>query len=504
MWVNHTVRCCGTGSPMGQQWAQIRVTGGNDRHDAGAAADLSGRERRPAPLDGLGRRRQARRHGARLQRRELDDEPGHPLRGTARRRSGRHAAADRDVDAARRHARHAARQLRRQHVHPLGRLQRDGARPERLRLLVHDRVLRDDGHELADAHRLVPAQPELRSRRRRRRHAEPDDHVRRAAPTGRTATPDFTVSATASSGLPVSFSATDNCTVSGNVVHLTGAGSCTITASQAGDATYAPAPDVSQTLRDREGIADDLVRGARRTRRTAIRTSRSARRRRRACRCRSRPRATAPCRARPCTSRRRARARSRRRRPATRTTTRRPTSRGRSRSTRRLAGTPLTITSSVEGTLSFSSGAWVNGGWHVKLSTANASPVTVTLTGNVNLPVTCPSGGGSGGTITVPVSKTVTIPAGSTSYVPTNDRRACSAGWARCRLRRCAARTRCATRARRSTRPCSRRRTRDSSRFQFHYRVPVASQEAEHELHRFGRHGLPGEVELDGTHLAIA
>ena len=26
--MNHTVRCCGTGSPMGQQWAQIRVTGG--------------------------------------------------------------------------------------------------------------------------------------------------------------------------------------------------------------------------------------------------------------------------------------------------------------------------------------------------------------------------------------------------------------------------------------------------------------------------------------------
>ena len=29
VWVNHTVRCCGTRSPMGHQWAQIRVTGGN-------------------------------------------------------------------------------------------------------------------------------------------------------------------------------------------------------------------------------------------------------------------------------------------------------------------------------------------------------------------------------------------------------------------------------------------------------------------------------------------
>src|SRR5437016_10833710 len=41
---------------------------------------------------------------------------------------------------------------------------------------------------------------------------------------------DFNLSATASSGLSVSFTATGNCTVSGNTVHLTGAGSCTITA----------------------------------------------------------------------------------------------------------------------------------------------------------------------------------------------------------------------------------------------------------------------------------
>src|SRR5207253_389298 len=43
--------------------------------------------------------------------------------------------------------------------------------------------------------------------------------------------PDFPVSATASSGLPVSFSASGQCTVttpSPGTVHLTGAGSCTI------------------------------------------------------------------------------------------------------------------------------------------------------------------------------------------------------------------------------------------------------------------------------------
>ena len=60
--------------------------------------------------------------------------------------------------------------------------------------------------------------------------------------------PPFAVSATASSGLPVSFAASGNCTVTGDVVTITGAGSCTITASQAGDANYSPALDVTQTF----------------------------------------------------------------------------------------------------------------------------------------------------------------------------------------------------------------------------------------------------------------
>ena len=60
--------------------------------------------------------------------------------------------------------------------------------------------------------------------------------------------PDFVVSASASSGLPMSFVASGKCTVSGATVHLTGAGSCTITASQPGNASYNPAPDVSQSF----------------------------------------------------------------------------------------------------------------------------------------------------------------------------------------------------------------------------------------------------------------
>jgi hypothetical protein len=60
--------------------------------------------------------------------------------------------------------------------------------------------------------------------------------------------PDFTVSATASSGLPVSFNATGICTNSGATVHLIGAGSCTIAASQPGNVNFAPAPAVSRSF----------------------------------------------------------------------------------------------------------------------------------------------------------------------------------------------------------------------------------------------------------------
>ena len=59
---------------------------------------------------------------------------------------------------------------------------------------------------------------------------------------------DFTVAATASSGLPVSLSADGDCAVSDATVHLTAPGSCTITATQAGNAEYNPAPEVSQSF----------------------------------------------------------------------------------------------------------------------------------------------------------------------------------------------------------------------------------------------------------------
>jgi hypothetical protein len=58
----------------------------------------------------------------------------------------------------------------------------------------------------------------------------------------------FTISATSSAGLPISFSASGECTISGTTVTLTGLGSCTITASQPGSAFYFPATPVTHTF----------------------------------------------------------------------------------------------------------------------------------------------------------------------------------------------------------------------------------------------------------------
>ena len=60
--------------------------------------------------------------------------------------------------------------------------------------------------------------------------------------------PDFQVNATASSGLTVSFAASGACTVHGKTVHLTGAGSCALVASQPGNANYQAATDVSRSF----------------------------------------------------------------------------------------------------------------------------------------------------------------------------------------------------------------------------------------------------------------
>jgi hypothetical protein len=59
---------------------------------------------------------------------------------------------------------------------------------------------------------------------------------------------DFDVAALASSSLQVALAASGQCTISGVTVHITHAGSCTVTASQAGDDDYNPAQDVARSF----------------------------------------------------------------------------------------------------------------------------------------------------------------------------------------------------------------------------------------------------------------
>lgn len=59
---------------------------------------------------------------------------------------------------------------------------------------------------------------------------------------------DFSLVATSSSGLPVSFSASGDCTVTGGIVHLVRAGTCSIIASQIGNGNWSLAPDQTQTF----------------------------------------------------------------------------------------------------------------------------------------------------------------------------------------------------------------------------------------------------------------
>jgi hypothetical protein len=71
-----------------------------------------------------------------------------------------------------------------------------------------------------------------------------------AAIATQTAGTPLTLSATASSGLPVSFASSPSvvCTLSGTTATLNAAGTCTIQASQAGNSTYAAATTVSQNV----------------------------------------------------------------------------------------------------------------------------------------------------------------------------------------------------------------------------------------------------------------
>lgn len=59
---------------------------------------------------------------------------------------------------------------------------------------------------------------------------------------------DFSVSASADSGLDITYSTSGNCANAGSNITLTGAGSCTVTAAQAGDDDYYAATNVSRSF----------------------------------------------------------------------------------------------------------------------------------------------------------------------------------------------------------------------------------------------------------------
>ena len=59
---------------------------------------------------------------------------------------------------------------------------------------------------------------------------------------------DVTLTATASSGLKVDYSAAGSCSIVDGAVHAVSPGTCAVTASQSGDDTYRPAADATQTI----------------------------------------------------------------------------------------------------------------------------------------------------------------------------------------------------------------------------------------------------------------
>jgi hypothetical protein len=60
--------------------------------------------------------------------------------------------------------------------------------------------------------------------------------------------PSYIVAATASSGLPVTFTVSGSCSLSGSTVVMAGAGTCTVHADQSGSSAYFAAPQLQQTF----------------------------------------------------------------------------------------------------------------------------------------------------------------------------------------------------------------------------------------------------------------
>jgi hypothetical protein len=78
--------------------------------------------------------------------------------------------------------------------------------------------------------------------------------------------------------------------------------------------------------------------------------------------------------------------------------------------------------SSMEGHLTILPGDWISGGYSFKFKNGSHAATTFSVTSTVTVPVTCPKGGGAGGNIVVNLgTKTYTVPAGNTDWLPTGD-----------------------------------------------------------------------------------
>jgi hypothetical protein len=78
--------------------------------------------------------------------------------------------------------------------------------------------------------------------------------------------------------------------------------------------------------------------------------------------------------------------------------------------------------SSMEGHLKITAGTWFNGGYSFKFISNTHLATQFTVNAKVEVTVSCPYGGGPGGTILIPLGTvTYNIPAGNTNWLPTGD-----------------------------------------------------------------------------------
>ena len=78
--------------------------------------------------------------------------------------------------------------------------------------------------------------------------------------------------------------------------------------------------------------------------------------------------------------------------------------------------------SSMEGHLKIAANTWFNGGYSFKFKSNTHLATQFTVTAKVEVTVSCPYGGGPGGTILIPLGTvTYNVPAGNTNWLPTGD-----------------------------------------------------------------------------------